>query len=110
MLVEELPVDCRTNRSVDVVGTHPLEDGQRRRADDLDLAERGEVDDAGALPYRVVFILDSLEPVRPGPTVLTREPSGPPPRIPRPMQVCALPAGLGAEDRPRLLEPTVKRR
>ena len=96
-LVEELRVDRRADRAVDVVRGDPLEERQRARPGDRDLAERGEVDEPDPLADCPVLLPHPLEPVRPCPASLPWHAAVASPLLARPMEVRALPAGLRAE-------------
>ena len=67
-LVEELRVDRRADRPVDVVRADALEQREGARARDLDLAERAEVDDPDPLADGAVLLPHPLEPVAAGPS------------------------------------------
>ena len=97
-LVEELGVDGRPDGSVALVGGRALEQREGAGAGHLDLAERRQVDDPDALPDGAVLLPHPVEPLGPvpAPGALDAAISGP--RLPRSMQVGALPAGLRAED------------
>ena len=84
--------------------------GNARRAGHLDLPERRHVDDPDPLAERLVLDPEPLEPGR------LREPehpligTGPPARLSRLEEVCALPPVLRPEDRAEVLKPSVQGR
>jgi hypothetical protein len=108
-LVEELRVDHAAHRAIDAAVADALEQRQRARAADRDLAERREVDDPDALAKRPVLLGKQLQvggraPAEP-PLVLARSP----PWCSRLEVVGSLPAVLGAEHGAELLEADVQR-
>ena len=66
-LVEQLRVDDGTDRSVDVVAAHAVEQAERIGSGHLELAERGQVDDADPFTHRRVLDGDPVVKRRPGP-------------------------------------------
>ena len=109
-VVEELRVDEAPDRPVDPVVADPLEQGQRARAGDFDLPERGHVDDPDTLAEGLVLHPEPLEPGRLPEPERPLVGSGPPARLPRLEEVRALPPVLRPEDRAEILETSVKRR
>ena len=65
--VEHLGVDDLARRHVHVVGAEPLQEGTGIAALDADLAERGHVEQADAVPDRQMFVALVVEPVLPFP-------------------------------------------
>src|SRR6516164_8721714 len=61
--IQKLRVDDRADRTVDVVVGEPLEQRQRARSLDVELAERGEVEEADALANRAVLDPDTVEEI-----------------------------------------------
>ena len=109
-LVAPLRVDDAADGPVDVVGADALEQTERARPLDGDLAERRQVDDARPLADRARLCADALEPGRPRPAVGGLVAPGAAPATDRVVVVGPLPAGLRPEHRARLLEPPVERR
>ena len=68
-LVEHLRVDDLARRHVDVVGAEPLQEGAGVAALDPDLAERGHVEQADAVPDRQMLVALVVEPVLPLPGI-----------------------------------------
>src|SRR5699024_474290 len=66
-VVEELRVDDRADRPVDAVRAQPLEESERARPEDLELRERGLVEERDALACRPRLDLDRRRPVLTGP-------------------------------------------
>ena len=108
--VQKLRVDDASRVAVDPVAGDAFEQGQSAGALDIDLAERGHVDQADAIADRGVLRGHVLEPRRPHPAELALVGSRAPPGLPRVEVVRALPAVLGAERRAGFLEPAVERR
>ena len=71
-LVAHLGVDHRAHRTVDVVRTHPLEEGAGARASDLQLREARLVEDRHGVPARERLHLDGRTPVFARPPVRTQ--------------------------------------
>ena len=99
-LVEQLRVDDRTDRPVDAVAAHAVEQAERIRSSHLELAERRQVDDADPFPHRRVLDGDPVVERRPGPTERALILTCAPPRLARAEVVGALPAVLACR-RPR---------
>src|SRR4029077_13538797 len=79
-LVQELAVDRRADRAVNVVGAYPLQECEGTGTVNLDLAEGAEIDDARSLADGAMLLPHPLEPLGPAPAGLARQPARPPPR------------------------------
>ena len=107
--VQELRVDHAPHRAVDAGVAHPLEQRQRARARDRDLAEGRQVHDADAVADRVMLAREPIEVGRRLPSERALVLSRAAPRAARLEVVRALPAVLRAEDGAELLEAPVER-
>jgi hypothetical protein len=109
--VEELGIDNPARRNVEVVVAHALQQRERPRPFDFDLAERREIKQAGAFPHGGVLLPQALEEGRrsPLPVGLSLVGAGPSPRATGLDVVHALPAVLLAEDSATLLQTSVDR-
>src|SRR5438093_834947 len=96
-------------RAVDPVVGDPLEEGERAGTRDLDLPERGHVDDADALAEGLVLGRDALEEGRDRPAERALVCPGASPRRARLEVLRALPAVLRPEDGAELLQTPVQR-
>ena len=98
--VEELRVDDAAGRLPDVVVREALEERQRARPPDVELPERGHVEEAGALAHGAVLLAHPVEEggAPPSPRALVRP--GAPPGPARLEVDDALPAVLLAEHAP----------
>src|SRR5207244_3638849 len=78
------------------------------RADEVDLSERGHVDDPHPSTDRAMFLGLQLEPRRPGPAEAALVGAGPPPGPTRLEVLGPFPPVFGAEDRAQVLHPVVQ--
>src|SRR2546423_10330173 len=77
--VQELGVDDAANRPGDQVARDTFEQGERARTVQLDLPERGHVDDPDAFAECAMLLGLQREPWRPGPAELALVGARPPP-------------------------------
>ena len=106
--VEQLRVDDRSDRAVDRVGAHAVEERARARPVDVDLRERGLVDQHRALARGEALGLDRRRPVPAGPAARPQRLVAV--AVIRVEPVDALPAGLLAEARAVRGVPRIGRR
>src|SRR5207302_2169337 len=104
---QQLRVDNASNRPVNKVTRHSLEERQRAGPCDLDLAERAHVDDADSLPKSTVLFGERLEVGRPGEAEPALVCAGPSPRLSRLEVVGPLPSVLDSEHDTEVLQPRV---
>src|SRR5581483_3073028 len=107
-MVEELRVHDRADGAVDAVRAQPFEEGERSRAEHLELRERRLVEERDRLARRPRFDLDRRRPVLAGPAARPQRLVAA--RGIRPVPVDALPAALLPEGRVQRDMPLIHRR